>query len=109
MVVVCVKLPEVPVIVIVRVPVVAELLAVKVTVLVLVAGFGLKAAVVPLPNPEAESVTEPVNPPEGVMVIVLVPCELRVIVRLVGEADSVKFPLPVPVTVNDTVVVCVTP
>jgi hypothetical protein len=51
--------------VIVTVPVVAELLAVNVTVLVPVAGFGLNAAVVPLRMPDAESVTAPVKPPEG--------------------------------------------
>ena len=64
-VVVCVKLPDVPVIVIVDDPVVAVLLAVNVNVLVPVAGFVPNAAVVPAPIPAAESVTAPVNPPVG--------------------------------------------
>lgn len=51
--------------VIVTVPVVAELLAVKVTTLVEVAGFVLNEAVVPLFMPVAESVTAPVKPPVG--------------------------------------------
>jgi len=98
----------VPVIVIVRVPVVAELLAVNVTVLLVpVVGFGLNAAVVPLPKPDAVSVTLPVNPPVRLMVIVLVPFELRVIVTLVGEAEIVKLPDAVAFTVSETVVVCV--
>jgi len=59
---VCVNDPDTPVIVTVRVPVVAELLAVNIKVLVPVAGFGLNAAVTPLPNPLAESVTLPANP-----------------------------------------------
>jgi hypothetical protein len=70
MLVVCVKLPEVPVTVTVMVPVAALLLAVKVTVLVPVAGFGLNPAVTPLGRPEADRLTLPVNP---VIVIVLVP------------------------------------
>lgn len=62
---VCVSDPETPLIVTVRVPVVAELLAVNVSMLVPVAGFGLNAAVTPLPNPLAESVTLPANPLVG--------------------------------------------
>ncbi len=73
MVVVCVSVPDVPVIVTVAVPVVAVELAVKVTTLVEVVGFVPKLAVTPLGRPEAESVTDPVNPPEGVTVTVLLP------------------------------------
>ena len=73
-VVVCVRLPEVPVIVTVEVPIEAVALAVNVNVLVLVAGFGLNPAVTPPGKPEAESVTFPLKPFNGVMVIVLVPC-----------------------------------
>ena len=43
-------------------PRLAELLAVKVTVLLPVVGFGEKDAVTPLGRPEAERVTLPVNP-----------------------------------------------
>ena len=72
-VVVSVRLPDVPVIVTTALPVVAVALAVKVSVLVEVAGFGLNAAVTPLGRPDAEKVTLPVKPFAGVMVIVLVP------------------------------------
>jgi hypothetical protein len=72
-VVVSVRLPDVPVIVTVAVPVAAVALAVKVSVLVVVAGLGLNAAVTPLGKAAAESVTLPLNPFAGVMLIVLVP------------------------------------
>jgi hypothetical protein len=103
-VVACVKLPNTPVTVTVNVPVAAELLAVSVSVLVPVAGFGLNDAVVPLPMPFAESVTPPVKPPEGWIVTVLVPCEPRVILTLVGEAESVKLGDEAGFTVNRIVV-----
>ena len=64
-VVVCVSVPEVPVIVTVEVPVVAVELAVKVTTLVEVVGLVPKEAVTPDGNPEADNVTLPVKPPEG--------------------------------------------
>ena len=65
------RLPEAPVIVIDAFPFLALDLAVNVRVLVLVAGFGLKAAVTPLGNPVAENETFPLKPFAGVMVIVL--------------------------------------
>ncbi len=68
-----VSVPDVPVIVTVTVPVAAVALAVKVSVLLLVAGLGLNAAVTPLGKPDAERVTLPLKPFDGVMVIVLVP------------------------------------
>jgi hypothetical protein len=71
--VVAVKLPEVPVIVTVDVPVVAVALAVNVSTLVPVVGFVPNAAVTPLGNPDAASVTLPVNPFTSVTEIVLVP------------------------------------
>ena len=64
-VVVSVKLPDLPVTVIVYVPVVALLLAVKVRTLVLVAGLVPNAAVTPEPMPVADRVTLPVNPFAG--------------------------------------------
>lgn len=100
MVVVWLRLPDVPCTVIVNVPVLAELLAVSVRVLVDVAGFVLNAAVTPLPMPVAVSVTAPVKPPEGVIVIVLVPFEPRVMLTLVGEAESAKLPEPAAFTVS---------
>jgi hypothetical protein len=93
----------------VLVPVVAVLLAVKVSVLVPVAGFGLNDAVTPVPAPEAERVTAPEKPLDGVMVIVVVPLDERVMVKLVGEGDKVKLPEATAVTVRATVAVCVTP
>ena len=89
--VVAVRLPEVPVIVTVDVPVVAVLLAVNVSTLVPVVGFVPNAAVTPLGKPEAARVTLPVNPPISVTEIVLVPvppCETD---TLLGEAESVKL------------------
>jgi hypothetical protein len=59
----------------VLVPLVAVLLAVNVKVLVPVAGFGLNDAVTPLPRPLADKVTLPVKPLDGVIVIVVVPCD----------------------------------
>lgn len=89
MVVVCAVLPEVPVIVTVAAPVIAVALAVRVSLLVLVAGFGLNPAVTPVGRPDAEKVTLPLKPFNGVMVIVLVllvPCTT---LNVFGDADSV--------------------
>ena len=56
-------MPEVPVIVTVYCPRLAELLACTVNVLIPVAvGFGEKDAVTPLGRPDAERVTLPANP-----------------------------------------------
>ena len=57
----------------VAVPVVAVLLAVKVSVLVPVVLEGLNEAVTPLGNPEADKLTLPPKPFEGLTVIVDVP------------------------------------
>jgi hypothetical protein len=73
MVVVWVSVPEMPVMVMALVPVVAVLLAVNVIVLVEVVELGLIVAVTPLGSAEWESVTAPVKPPEGVTVMVLLP------------------------------------
>jgi hypothetical protein len=89
--VVWLKVPDVPVMVTVEVPVVAVALAVNVTTLVPVVGLVPKAAVTPEGRPEAESVTLPVKPPEGVSVMVLLPLLPWVTVTLVGEAESEKF------------------
>ena len=69
-VVACVRLPDVPVIVTVLVPVTAALLAVKVSELVLVVEAGAKAAVTPLGRPDAVKATLPVKPFLGPTVIV---------------------------------------
>jgi hypothetical protein len=62
-VVVFVKLPDLPVTVTVTVPVFAVVLAVSVNVLVLVVLVGLKDAVSPLERPDADKLTVPVKPP----------------------------------------------
>ena len=84
-------MPDVPVMVTVAVPVVAVPLAVNVSVLVPVVLAGLKVAVTPAGNPDAERLTLPVKPLVGFTVIVLVPLLPCVTVKLDGAADSVKF------------------
>ena len=64
---------DVPVMVMVEVPVVAVVEAVSVSELVLVVEAGLSDAVTPLGRPEAERATDPLNPPEGTTVTVSVP------------------------------------
>ena len=105
--VVCVKLPDVPVMVTETDPTVAVVAAVNVSVLVPVAGFVPNAAVVPEPMPVAERVTAPVNPPEGVIVMVVAPCDPRATLTLAGEALSEKSGDVVAFTVRLTVAVCV--
>src|SRR5580700_5291763 len=95
-VVVAVRLPEVPVMVTVDVPVVAVELAVSVSTLVPVVGFVPNAAVTPLGRPEAARVTLPANPFKSLTVIVLVPLPPCVIVRLLGESESVKLGVAEP-------------
>ena len=72
-VVVCVMLPETPVMVIVDVPTVAFAAAVRVNVLVDAVGSGLNPAVTPFGRPEAVNVGLPLNPLTGTTVMVLVP------------------------------------
>jgi hypothetical protein len=104
-VVVWVRLPDVPVMVTVAVPPVAVAAAVNVNVLVDVPGFGLKLAVTPLGRPEAENVTLPLNPFVGVIVTVLVPLVPWTSVKLPGDAEMLK--LGTAVTVRLIVVVWV--
>lgn len=95
-VVVWVSVPLVPVMVTAVVPTVAVLLAVKVTTLVPVVGLVPYVAVTPLGRAELDSVTAPVNPPEGVTVIVLLPLVPCLTVKLEGEAESEKFGVGAP-------------
>jgi hypothetical protein len=89
--------PLVPVMVIVAMPVVAVLDAVKVTTL------PAKLAVTPAGIPLALSATLPLNPPPGVTVIVLLADFPWATVRLAGFAERVKSG---PVTVRAIVAVC---
>jgi hypothetical protein len=100
--VVFVKLPDVPVMVTVAVPVVAVLLAVSVTVPVLVVLPGLNKAVTPLGSPEADRLTLPLKPFCGVTVIVLAPLVPCTIVTLLGEAKSAKLGAGVGAVTTDT-------
>jgi hypothetical protein len=123
MVVCWLKAPDAPVIVTVKVPVVAPLPAVNVNVLVVVAGFGVKEAETPFPNPETENVTLSLKPLEGVIVIAVVPLLPRAMLKLDGDAERLKFgpivtvreivvealkPPDVPVTVTSNVPVTAT-
>src|SRR5580693_354828 len=72
-VVVAIRLPDVPVMVTAKVPVVAEPLAVSVSVLVELVGFGLNTAVTPLGRPDAARVMLPANPFTSFTVMVLMP------------------------------------
>lgn len=92
-VVVWVRLPEVPVTVTVAVPVVAVELAVNVNTLLEVAGLVPKLALTPEGSPDAERVTLPVKPPEGAMLMVVLPLLPWVTLTLLGEADRVKLGL----------------
>lgn len=90
-VVVFVKLPEVPVIVTVKAPTAAVLAAVMVNVLVVAVLLGLNDAVTPAGRPDADMLTLPLKPNCGVIVMVfvlLVPC---VIVMLLKEVEREKF------------------
>jgi hypothetical protein len=99
------KLPDLPVTVSVTVPVVATLLAVSVNVLVLAVLLGLNDAVTPPGKPVADKLTIPLKPFCGATVIVLAPLAPRIIVKLLGDAESVK--LPWGFTVREIVVVLV--
>lgn len=90
MAVVAAKLPEVPVMVTVAVPVVAEALAANVSTLLPVAGFVPNVAVTPLGSPEAARVTPSANPFTGVTVMVVVPLPPWIRFKLAGESESVK-------------------
>ena len=91
--------------VITEVPVVAVALAVNVTTLVDVVGLVANAAVTPAGRPEAERVTLPAKPPEGVTVIVLLTLLPWVTATLDGDAESEKFGVATAFTVGRTVVV----
>ena len=84
-----VRLPDVPVMLMVNVPVAAVLVAFNVRTLEPVVGLVAKLAVTPLGRPEAASVTLPVKPPVPTTEIVLEAWPPCVIGKLFGEAASV--------------------
>ncbi len=98
------KLPEIPVMVSVTVPVAAVLLAVSVNVLVPVAMLGLKVGVTPIGRPVVDKLTLPLKPFCGVMLIELVPLPPCTIVTLLGDAESEKFATGTAFTVREIVV-----
>jgi len=86
------RFPDEPVTVTVTVPVAAVLLAVSASLLVLAVLAGLNDAVTPLGRPDADKLTLLLKPFCGVTVMVLAPLAPRWIVKLVGDAERVKFP-----------------
>lgn len=86
-----VKLPEVPVTVTVKVPIVAVPVAEMFKTLVVVAGFVAMLALTPLGRPDAAKFTEPPNPFKGLIVMVVEPLPPWRNVRLPGEAERMKL------------------
>ena len=95
---VLVRLPEVPVMVTVDVPGVAELAALSVSVLGLVVLARLNDAVTPLGRPDVARATVPVKPFCGVMVIVLLALAPCATLTLAGDAVIVNAGSPVTVS-----------
>ena len=106
-VVLAVVLPEVPVTVIVKAPVVAVLLAVSVNTLEVAEDVGLKAAVTPLGMPVAAKETLPVNPPMSVTAMVSVPLVPCLMVRVDGEELRLNPDAILALTVSAMVVLAV--
>ena len=104
-VVVMLRLPEVPVTVTVDDVSAAELAAVNVSVLALVVLAGLNAAVTPVGRPETFSATVPLKPYSGFTVIALVLVAPGATLTLVGDAERVNVGGPVTVSVSRTVLV----
>ena len=98
--VVGIREPDVPLITMVLEPTVANEVAVKVTVLVLVAGFVPNVAVTPLGRPEStDKVTLLLKPPDGVMVIVLAMLVVPwLTLKVAGDAARVKLGATATVT-----------
>ena len=98
--VVGIREPDVPLITMVLEPTVANEVAVKVTVLVLVAGFVPNVVVTPLGRPEStDKVTLLLKPPDGVMVIVLAMLVVPwLTLKVAGDAARVKLGATATVT-----------
>jgi hypothetical protein len=104
-VVVMLRLPEVPVTVTVDVASAAELAAVNVSVLALAVLAGLKAAVTPVGRPETFRATVPLNPYSGFTAIELVLVAPGATLTLAGDAVRVNVGGPVTVSVSLTALV----
>ena len=100
------KLPEVPVIVMVNVPTLAALEALTVSALLVVAGLGRNEAVTPFGEPDTVSVTLLLKLLSRLMVMVLDPLPPRATVRELGESERLKSGCGPGVMVSDTVVLC---
>jgi hypothetical protein len=85
-----VRPPETPVTVTVALPSEVELLAVKVSVLVVCALVGLKEAVTPAGRPEAEKVTLPVKPFQGVTTTAVLAVDPCLTLTLLAKVERVK-------------------
>jgi hypothetical protein len=97
--VVALKLPDTPLTVTLYVPAAAEALAEKVSPLEVVVGLVPNEAVTPEGNPEADSVTLPVKPPEGVTEIVSLPVPPCATFTVDADELNVKLgPLPTVMT-----------
>jgi len=83
-------LPEVPVTVMVKAPVVAVLLAVNVSTLEVAEEVGLKTAVTPLGRVEVVNATLPVKPPVSATVIVSLPLAPCLTVSEEADGERVK-------------------
>jgi len=103
-VVVWTRLPEVPVMVRVTVPMAAQLSPLTVRMLPVVVVAGLNDAVTPEGRPLTLRFTAPLKPLRSAIAIAVVPLALRGIVRLAGVDDNEKSGAS---TVRATVVVCV--
>jgi len=92
MVVVALRLPEVPVMAMDVVPPGAVRPAVSVRTLLAVPGFGLKEAITPAGSLDVVSLTLPENPLLGVIMIVLAPLPTPLtMVTALGEAERLKL------------------
>ena len=105
--VVAVKVADVPVMVRFEVPVAAVLLAVRVNTLVPAVGLVANEAVTPVGSPEIASVTLAVNPPASVTVIVSVAAVPSVTARVAADGASMKLGVCVAFTVRVTRVLAV--
>jgi hypothetical protein len=102
---VLVRVPEMPVMTTVKVPVAAAPRAVRVNTLELLVLLGLNVAVTPLGNADADKLTLALKPFCEVTVTLLVPLAPWKTLRLLGDADNVKLPALFTARVMMTVLV----